>query len=144
MLALWQRLPVAVRALLAGATVATAGLVPWAAFSLANQKFLVSVPWAIVPTSLFLWLFWRYLRGEGWPRATSVARRSSLRANSLSVDVCGMAIFAGMLGFVALIPFTAVLSRLVTLYQAKPITPPPGMPFVTAFSLLVMASIVAG
>jgi uncharacterized protein len=49
-----------------------------------------------------------------------------------------------MLGWAALVPLTAILSRIVTLNQAKPINLPDGMPFITGFILIVMASIVAG
>lgn len=144
-LSLWQRLPAIVRGVLAGAVVSSAGLAPWVLFAKANGKFLPSVPWAILPTALFLWVFWRYLNGAGWPRATSEARRISLRANSLSGDVWGMAIFAGILGFIALFPLLGLMSRLVILpTEAQPIRVPPQMPFVTVFLLLVMASIVAG
>jgi membrane protease YdiL (CAAX protease family) len=144
-LASWQRLPAMVRGVVAGAIVATAGLVPWSLFVTANQRLLSNVPWAILPTALFLWLFWRYLKGEGWPRATSAARHTSLRANALSADAWAMAIFAGILGFVALFPLLGLLSRLVTLpAESQPISVPAGMPFVTVFFLLVMASIVAG
>jgi membrane protease YdiL (CAAX protease family) len=141
----WHRLPAVVRGVLAGAAVATAGLAPWVAFSKANGRFLPEVPWAILPTALFLRVFWRYLNGEGWPRSTSAARRISLRANSLSGDVWGMAIFAGMLGFIALFPLLGLMGRLVAMpVEAQPIRVPPAMPFVTVFLLLVMASIVAG
>lgn len=78
MLSLWRRLPVVVRAVLAGIAVAAAGLLPWVLFAEANQKVLLRVPWAILPTALYLWLFWRYLKGAGWPRSTSEARRTSL------------------------------------------------------------------
>jgi membrane protease YdiL (CAAX protease family) len=145
MTSLWQRLPVVVRAVLAGAAVSVAGIIPWVLFVSANQKVLLSVPWAIVPTALYLWMFWRYLRGEGWPRSTAEARRSSLRANALSADVWGMSIFAGMLGLMALLPLVGLMGRLVRMpSEAQSIHAPPGMPFVTVFLLLVMASIVAG
>jgi len=145
MLSFWQRVPAIVRGVVAGGLVATAGLVPWTLFVTANQKVWLSVPWAILPNSLFLWLFWRYLNGEGWPRATSEARRTSLRANSLSGDVWGMSIFAGILGFIALFPLLGLMSRLVVLpAESQPIRVPPEMPFATVFLLLVMTSIVAG
>jgi membrane protease YdiL (CAAX protease family) len=145
MLTLWQRLPVIVRAVLAGGAVNTAGVIPWVLFVTANQKVLSSVPWAVVPTALYLWVFWRYLRGEGWPRSTAEARRASLRANPLSADVWGMSIFAGILGFAALVPLIGLMSRLVRMpAEAQSINVPPGMPFLTVFVLLVMASIVAG
>ena len=145
MLSLWQRLPVIVRAVLVGSAVAAAGILPWAFFVTWNQKWLVSVPWAVLPMALYLWLFWRYLQGAGWPRSTAGARRTGLRANRLSSDVWGMALFAGVLGLTALLPFLGVLSRLVRLpAESQPIIVPPQMPFVTVFLLLVMASVVAG
>ncbi len=145
MLSLWQRLPVIVRAVLAGSVVAAAGILPWSFFVTWNQRVLMSVPWAIVPTALYLWLFWQYLQGAGWPRSTAVARRASLRANRLSSDVWGMAVFAGVLGLAALLPLLGVLSRLVRLpAEAQSITLPPQMPFLTVFLLLVTASVVAG
>lgn len=142
---LWVRLPVIVRAVLSGFTVALIGTGAWAALSLANQKFLPVVPWAIVPTAIYLRLGWRWLRGEGAPSSTSVARRESLRANPVSPDAWGLGIFAGLLGWAALMPFSAVLARLVhSPAEAQPITLPHNMPFITAFLLLVTASIVAG
>jgi membrane protease YdiL (CAAX protease family) len=145
MLSLWQRLPVIVRAVLAGLVVSAAGLLPWVFFVTWNQKLLVRVPWALVPTALYLWLFWRYLQGAGWPHSTVAARREGLRANQLSGDVWGLALFAGILGLTALLPFLGVLSRVVRLpAEAQPIALPPEMPFLTIFLLLVMASIVAG
>jgi membrane protease YdiL (CAAX protease family) len=145
MLALWQRLPVIVRAVLAGIAIAAAGVYPWTLAVRANQKFLPVVPWAIVPTAAFLWLLWRWLRGDGWPRGTSAARRMNLRGTAPSPDAFGMAIFAGILGFVALMPGVAVLGRLVSLpSEAQPIHTPANMPAITVFVLLVMASVVAG
>lgn len=92
---LWQRLPVIVRAVIAGLAVLLAGERPWggiaghAALAGWNERVLVSVPWAIPPFALYLWLFWRYLGGAGWPRMTAELRRTSLRANRLSAEVWG-------------------------------------------------------
>jgi membrane protease YdiL (CAAX protease family) len=144
MLSLWQRLPVVVRATLAGAFVAALGTIPWALLSLANQKYFVVLPWAVVVMAVYLVFLWRWLRGEGWPGATSAARRSSLRANGVDADAFGMAILAGLIGFAALMPFTILLSKLVTLNQAAPMRTPAGMPALTAFALIAMASVVAG
>ena len=145
MLSLWQRLPVIVRAVIAGTAVSTAGVVPWTALVRANQKFLLGVPWAAAAMALYLWLFWRYLRGEGWPRTTAEARRTSLRANGLSGDTWGLALFAGMVGFTALFPLLGLMARVVRLpAESQPIRVPPQMPFMTVFVLLVMGAIVAG
>jgi membrane protease YdiL (CAAX protease family) len=144
MLALWQRLPTIVRASITGVIVAVAGIIPWSAFVLLNQRYATAIPWAIVPTAAWLWLYWRWLGGAGWPGSTSRARRELRRANPVEPDVLGAAIVVGMIGFGALMPFTILLNRLVTLNQAKPIELPDSMPMLTGFLLLVMASIVAG
>ena len=145
MLSLWRLLPVIVRAVLTGTAVSVAGVYVWSFFAGWNEKVLVGLPWAVLPMTLYLWLLWRYLQGAGWPRSTAEARRTGLRANRLSSDVWGMALFAGMLGLIALLPLIGVLSRLVRLpAEAQPIIVPPQMPFVTVFLLLVMSSVVAG
>lgn len=119
MIALWRRLPVIVRAVLAGFVLATAGTLPWALLVSANTKHWSAVPWAVPPTALYLWLFWRYVRGAGWPRSTAEARRTLCRANPLPHDVWGMALFAGALGLVAVLLLQGVMSRLVTLPQQQ-------------------------
>jgi membrane protease YdiL (CAAX protease family) len=130
---------------LAGFAVASDGTIPWALLGAANERWLVSIPWAVAPMLIYLWFLWRYLRGEGRPRVTASARRESLRANPVSGDVWALALFAGMLGFAALMPFVIVLGRLVRLpAESQPIVVPAHMPFVTVFLLLVMASVVAG
>ncbi len=115
MLALWHRLPVVVRAVLTGSVVAAAGTTPWAVLVSANAKHWSDVPWAVPPTALYLWLFWRYVRGAGWPRSTSEARRTYARANRVPDDLWGPALLAGVLGLVALLMLQGVLSRLVSL-----------------------------
>ncbi len=145
------RLPIIVRAVIAGFVVLTAGSAPWTGIAghalLAgwNLRVFLSVPWAIVPMTLYLGLYWKYLDGAGWPRTTAELRHISLRANRLSGDIWGMSLFAGFIGLAALLPLLGIMSRLVNLpAESEPITMPPGMPFLTAFLLLVMSSIVAG
>jgi membrane protease YdiL (CAAX protease family) len=145
MLALWRRLPVVMRALLAGTVVTTFGTVPWALLSYANQKWLPAVPWSVVVMLPYLWLWFRWFNGAGWPSATSAARRESMRAGAPSADAFSAAVLAGMIGITAMLPFAGVLSRLVRLpAEAQQIRPPEGMPFVTVALLLLMASLVAG
>lgn len=145
------RLPIIVRAVIAGYVVLVVGATPWtggaghALLAGWNLRVFPSVPWAIVPMALYLWVYWRYLDGAGWPRTTAELRRTSLRANRLSGDVWSLSLFAGFIGLAALLPLLGIMGRLVRLpAESEPITMPPGMPFVTAFLLLVMSSIVAG
>jgi membrane protease YdiL (CAAX protease family) len=53
-------------------------------------------------------------------------------------------VFAGLLGFGALLALLAVMQRMMDLPQSPPVATPDGMPFITLFLLLVTASIVAG
>lgn len=143
MLSFWRRLPVVVRALLAGMAAAVAGTTPWALLVSANFEHWPAVPWAVLPTALLLWLYWRYLRGEGWPAATAAARRESCRANRVPDDAWGMAIFAGMLGLLALVLFLNVVNRMVRL-PAQQIGDVSHVPVLTLFTFLIMSAIVAG
>jgi len=151
MSSLWRRLPTIAQAVLAGLLVLYVGEIPWGGIAgyplLAgwNLRVLVTLPWAIAPMGLYLILYWKYLGGSGWPRAMGDYRRTSLRANRLSAEVWGMALFAGLVGLAATLPLLRIMSRLVSLpEEAQPIAPPAGMPLANVFLFLVMASIVAG
>jgi membrane protease YdiL (CAAX protease family) len=122
---------------------AIAGTTPWALLVSANLEHWPSVPWAVPPTAVLLWLYWRYLRGEGWPAATSEARRTSCRANRVPDDAWGMAIFAGMLGLVALVLFLNVVNRMVRL-PAQQMGDVSRVPVLTLFVFLIMSAVVAG
>jgi membrane protease YdiL (CAAX protease family) len=143
MTSLWRRLPVVVRALLAGMAAAVAGSTPWALLVSANLEHWPTVPWAVLPTALLLWVYWRYLRGEGWPAATAAARRESCRANRVPDDAWGMAIFAGLLGLLALVLFLNVVNRMVRL-PAQQMGDVSHVPVPTLFTFLIMSAIVAG
>ena len=121
------------------------GTLPWALLVRWNQRVLLTVPWAVMPMGIYLWLYWKYLSGAGWPRATAQARRTSLRANVLSGEIWGRSLLTGLLGLTTLLPLLRIMSRLVALpAESEPINVPDAMPFATVFLLLVMASIVAG
>jgi len=112
---LWRRSPVLVRAVLTGSALAAAGTTPWAVFASLNAKHGAVVPWAVLPTALYLWFFWKYARGAGWPRSTAQARRTLCRANRLSDEIWGAALLAGALGLGALVLLLGVANRLVRL-----------------------------
>jgi membrane protease YdiL (CAAX protease family) len=139
----WVRLPVVVRAVLTGLVVATAGTVPWAMLVSANIKHQSALPWAVPIMAGYLWLFWRYVRGAWWPRSTSAARRTNARANSLTPDLWGLALLAGVLGLVSVLLLQGVLGRLVAL-------PPQQGPNISQYRAMtvllwvLMSAIVAG
>ena len=139
-----------VSAVMLGVVVLLAGNVPWGGipglpgFASLNLRFAPAVPWAIVPMSLYLWIYWRFISGAIGPRDSAEWRRSNLRAHSVAGDIWGPAVLAGLLGFGALLALLAVMQRVVNLPDSPPAPTPAGMPFITLFLLLVMASIVAG
>jgi membrane protease YdiL (CAAX protease family) len=138
-----ERIPVFVRAVIAGGLVALAGTTPWAFLVSANLKHLPIIPWAVPATALYLWFFWRYVRGYGWPSSTSEYRRLSCRANPLSSDVWGASMLAGILGLIMIVLFQQVMSRLVVLPQQEhpDVTQ---YPILTVAAWLIMSGVVAG
>jgi membrane protease YdiL (CAAX protease family) len=137
-------------AVLTGIAVLLAGNVPWAGFGAIpgfarlNLTWGVALPWAILPTTLYLWAYWRVIGGV-WPASsTSDSRRVNLRANRLPAGFWIPALAAGLVGFGALAALLFVAARLVNLPASAEIAIPPQMPLVTVVLLLAMGSIVAG
>jgi len=143
MIALWHRLPVIVRAAVTGGFVATLGTLPWALLVALNVKHGSAVPWAVPPTALYLWFFWRWVRGAWWPRSTAEARRALSRANPVPDEMWGLAIFAGLLGLVVVLLLQTVMSRLVTIPRQQDIDPS-RYPLVTVLLWVLMSAAVAG
>ncbi len=128
-----------------GIAVLLAGGLPWSMLlAPANLRIGTAVPWAIVPMTAYLWAYWKYIGGGWGSRESAATRREYLRANPLSGDVWAASLFAGLLGFAALLVFLVAMARVVELPASAAITAPEGMPRATMFVLLVMASIVAG
>jgi membrane protease YdiL (CAAX protease family) len=139
----WQSLPVVARALIVGLAAAAAGTLPWALLVSANTKYASTVPWAVPPTALYLWLYWRYARGDGWPRSTADARRRNSRMSSPGSDVWPAALLAGGLGLVAVMLLQGVLGRMVALPQQQDIDPSK-YPVLTVIAWVIMSAAVAG
>jgi len=141
--ALWGRLPVVVQAVMKGLAVAAAGTIPWAALLAANIKHQPALPWAVPIMAGYLWLFWRYVRGEGWPQSTAAARRTSSRANALPPDLWGPALLAGVLGLVSVLLLQGVLSRVVALPQQRDLDVSQ-YPALSVLLWVLMSAVVAG
>jgi membrane protease YdiL (CAAX protease family) len=127
-----------------GVLVLLAGNMPFNVLRAVNLQAGAAVPWAIVPSALYLWAYWRFIGGRWGAAGSAAMRRQNLRANQLSLRVWGASLAAGLIGFASLIALLVLAARLVRLPASSPIVTPPDMPIVTALSLLVMASIVAG
>jgi len=67
----------------------------WEALLVANLKTIPTIPWVVPVMMLVLGLMCQYLSGKWWPRRTSEARRSYLRANRVSGTVFAWALLAG-------------------------------------------------
>jgi membrane protease YdiL (CAAX protease family) len=137
------RVPVLVRATLVGLLVAAAGSYPWAWLAAANLRHLRAVPWGAALMALYLWFYWRYFTGHGWPRRTAPLRRERSRVRALPASVWGAAILAGILGLAA----SLVLSRLVGRIVSMPTERAPdvsGTPPGTLLAFLIVGSLVAG
>ncbi len=141
--AIWSRIPVAVRAVLVGGVVAALGSVPWTLLVSLNSKHWPAVPWSVPPTAVYLRFFWRYFRGEGWPRSTAEARRSLSRWNRVPDEAWGPALLAGLAGLVSVLLLQGVMSRLIAL-PAQQDLDPTKIPLVTMTFWLLMGAMVAG
>lgn len=93
--AIWTRSPAVVRAFLAGVVVKAAGSDPCFLVLFLNLRLIPILPWSVPLIGAYLWIFWRYLDGWGWPRSTSETRRRLLRARPLSPPVWGWSLLAG-------------------------------------------------
>jgi len=140
---LWHSLPVIIRAVLTGLLVTSAGTVPWAILAGLNLKYVPEVPWAALITAPYLWFYWKYVRGSGWPRSTSEDRRQNCRAFNLSDEVWAAAIGAGILGLFALLLFQNVYVRMVIM-PAQSGDDLSKVPMLTLFVSLIMSALVAG
>jgi membrane protease YdiL (CAAX protease family) len=108
---LWGRLPVVVRAVVIGNLVTSIGGLG-ALFIFANLKLFPRIPWLLPATAAWLWVFWRYVNGAGWPRATREARRRDLRASPLPARVWGWSLLAGSVGMVSVLGLAFLTPRL--------------------------------
>lgn len=134
---------VVVRAVVIGTVIVMAGTIPRDLFYVANLHFFTRVPWAVPVVGVYLWFFWRYLKGAGPPTETAEERRTSLRASRITGRLWWWALLSGVLGLVALILALRVANRMVAL-------PPQGVPDLshvprfTVLSLLLFGAPVAG
>ena len=109
---MWPRVPVVIRAVLAGLVVMAAGQFPWSIVIVANLRHDPhSPPWAVPVMALYLTLYWRYLNGWGWPRRNAQMRRDRLRARGLPGRVWLRAMASGVLAVAAAVVLQNAYSR---------------------------------
>src|SRR4030095_10653294 len=139
----WSKLPVILKAVVNGSMLLVAGTLPWAYLVKLNLKFYPGFPWSVVPMIFYLSLFWKFARGKTWPTSTAEVRKENLRAKTLTGEVWGAALLAGILGIISLGFFQAVYNQLVRLPQQQ-IGDVKNLSNGTIFLSLIMGSVVAG
>jgi membrane protease YdiL (CAAX protease family) len=139
----WHRLPVIVRAIITGSNRYRGWHFTMDFLVRLNIDHLPAIPWSVLPASVFLWFYWKYINGYGWPASTQLIRKKFLRANRLSSDVWGAAIMAGIFGLVSLLLFSGLLNRMIRLPQ-QDASGVEHVPFISLFLLVIMSSVVAG
>ena len=108
----------AVRAVLLGMLILMVGGSLSGALMYVNLQMAPTLPLFLPATVLWLWLFWRYVRGDGWPRSTSEQRRNLLRVRTLSQHAWGWALVAGGLALAAVMGIAFVTYRFAALPDA--------------------------
>jgi membrane protease YdiL (CAAX protease family) len=138
----WLRLPVVVRAVLTGLTLSLVGTGPLAVLLMLNLRLAPSLPWSVLVMSVYLWLYWRYLGGWGWPRTSSETRRLRRRAPPLSRVMWRASLWAGGLA----VATSAAVGQFARHFRESGYAFPDlgAASPLTAVSMLVMISLVAG
>ena len=141
---MWPRVPVVIRAVLAGLVVMAAGQFPWSILIVVNLRHDPhSPPWAVPMMALYLTLYWRYLNGWGWPRRNARMRRDRLRARGLPGSVWLSAMASGVLAVATAVMLQNAYSRLVP-FPAATLTDTSRYPWSTVLLVLIMGGTVAG
>jgi len=145
---MWQRIPVLARSVVVGLLVLFFGAGAWSGLLFASFRLTARIPRATGPVfvivgGVFLWAYWRYLSGVGWPRRTAAARRQNLRGARLSGRVWAWALTAGALGVISYVALVVVWGRLIPL-QAWTMPDFSHYSFLTVLCILLAASVEAG
>ena len=140
---MWNRLPWLLRTLLAASAVTGATTVVWGVLVQSNLRFYPRLPWAAVVMIVFLFFYWKYLQGWGWPQSTSAARRAGLRAPPISAPLWRWSLLAGGLALSASILLFILSHRLIRLPQ-PPHSDLSHIPVITLLPSLIMSALVAG
>jgi membrane protease YdiL (CAAX protease family) len=142
----WRRFPIVVRATLVALLILNVGQGPPMLALLANLRVAASVPLFLPITALWLWLFWQYLSGRGWPRRTANQRHDDLRGGAPSQRVWLWSLVAGGLGLASALSLALLTGRIARLpgraYEAPFDLSP--YPWWTVLSFFLAIACIAG
>jgi len=134
-----------VLAVVLGLVIAALGLLPWNILAQLNMRWGPNVPWCAPVGLLWLFLFWSYLNGRGWPASTAQRRNKLLRALPLHGKTLRWCAFAGAIGLVALVTLYFVAIQFVDLppsvFRPRSVA---ALPFGVAVVAMFMSAVVAG
>lgn len=88
------------------------------ALMVANLRLAPALPLFFPATVLWLWLFWRYVGGRGWPGSTGARRHDALQGRVPSLRVWVWALVAGGLAVAAAMGIAFVTYRFARLPDA--------------------------
>jgi len=139
---MWRRLPIWAQAVILGFIVSGVPAFVWGALAGFNLRLTPRTPWSAPLMAVLLWLYWRYLRGDGPPRRFSAVRREALRGGPLTPRVWRLALLAGGSAV------AAVWASFYALRGVLHVAPPAGdvapFPVWTVAAMIVLGSAVAG
>jgi membrane protease YdiL (CAAX protease family) len=137
----WQRVPVAIRAIVTGFLVAEIGITAWMA-----SLMLTPGIWPLVIMGGVLCAFCAYFSGRWWPNATAESRRDRFRAVKLPRAVWMWSLAAAML-FVVVSQSSFVLTFRIIEFPAELFIQGFGfndIPLWAAWTFIVMSALAAG
>jgi membrane protease YdiL (CAAX protease family) len=103
------------RAALVALLVLHVGQAPGSVALLLNLRLAPRVPLFLPLTAAWLWVFWRYVGGRGWPPGTAAQRRLDLRATSLPRSVWLWSLAAGGVAQASVLSLALLTSRIARL-----------------------------
>ena len=139
----WNRVPLIIRALITGSLVFLVGTLVWSIVLGINMKVAPSIPWGAVVMMLFLWEYWRYLGGKGWPHSTAESRRLRLRVHEVSRNLWVWALTTGFLSVGSIVSLQLVYARFVRM-PTEMVPDFSHYPFISVLAVLLTSAAVAG
>lgn len=136
---IWRHLPLMVRASLIGLIVAAAGELPWVTLAGANVRISPSIPWAVVVMGVWLYVYWKYFSGAGWPRSTQGTRIQNFRTRTLEKRIWFWSLGSGGSAVLSLIALEMLVLRIVHL-PLGPDTQTSRIPLDSLLPLAVMSA----
>lgn len=142
----WRRIPLLIRAPALGVAIMLIGVEIWRTLARINIGVLPEVPWASAAMLVFLALYWFYLSGRFWPKATAETRRLSMRAHTVMPLARSWTVAAGLVGLAFTISIHFLSLRFIDLPPETFSLVPHGLdlPWQTLWGLVIMIPVVAG